>query len=135
MRSTMLLKWFWISLCLNLCQTGRPRQKRFLSGQSGCETLTKCPGAVNVIIPYRLNFNPITAYDRITSHVQGRYGWSRDEMRNFERQRNSIIRMKRRKGIRRELHRRKVRLWRKEPCIEQEKCLYGHSYFVNAANF
>ena len=107
----MNLKWFWILICLNLCQARR--QKRFIFGKDGCETLIKCLAAGNVIFPYRLNFNPITAYDRITSHIHGRNGWRRGQIRNFEKQRNKISRLKRRQEMRRVLHRQKVQFWRK----------------------
>ena len=104
---------------LSMCHS--KRQKRFLWGQNGCQTLIQCLAAGNTIFPYRLNFNPITAYDRIESHLQGRNGWSRRETRNFQRQRNRIDRQRQRQEQRRKLHRQRLKLLRKRHQQVQDK--------------
>ena len=97
------------------------RQKRFLFGQNGCRTVIQCLSAGNVIFPYRLNLNPITAYDRITSHLQGRNGWSKSETRNFQRQKNRMERQRQRQRQRRILHRKRLQLLRKRHQQVQDK--------------
>ncbi len=51
----------------------RPLRKRspFFFGDKGCTTVVRCLGAVNALIPYRLNFDVITAADRVKSHFKG----------------------------------------------------------------
>ena len=107
------MNFIWLCVLLFMTISHAGRQKRFLFGQSGCETVIRCLGAGNVIFPYRLNFNPITAYDRITSHIQGRNGWSRGEVRHFDRQQNAILRLKKRQELRRQLHRQRVQFLRR----------------------
>ena len=106
---------------LLLSKSHSKRQKRFLFGQNGCQTLIQCLAAGNSLFPYRLNFNPITAYDRIESHLQGRNGWSRSETRNFQRQRNRIHRQRQRQEQRRKLHRQRLQLLRKRHQQVQDK--------------
>ena len=106
---------------LLLSKSHSKRQKRFLFGQNGCQTLIQCLAAGNSLFPYRLNFNPITAYDRIESHLQGRNGWSRSETRNFQRQRNRIDRQRQRQEQRRKLHRQRLQLLRKRHQQVQDK--------------
>ena len=100
------LLWFLLSLS----QIEARRTKRFLIGKDGCPTLVECLSAGNIIFPYRLNFNPITAYDRIRSHMNGQNGWTRSEVRTFDRQRNNVFRLKKRQELRRKLHRKKIKL-------------------------
>merc|ERR1712004_25072 len=119
---------------LLLSKSHSKRQKRFIFGQNGCQTLIQCLAAGNSLFPYRLNFNPITAYDRIESHLQGRNGWSRSETRNFQRQRNRIDRQRQRQEQRRKLHRQRLQLLRKRHQQVQDKIgirkLYT-SYYLN----
>ena len=106
---------------LLLSKSHSKRQKRFIFGQNGCQTLIQCLAAGNSLFPYRLNFNPITAYDRIESHLQGRNGWSRSETRNFQMQRNRIDRQRQRQEQRRKLHRQRLQLLRKRHQQVQDK--------------
>ena len=41
-------------------------------GGPGCESLFKCLGSVHKLAPFRWNINPITIYDRLKSHHEGR---------------------------------------------------------------
>lgn len=45
-------------------------------GQQGCETVMSCIISFNKIFAYRINFNPVTAYDRLRSHYEGWNGWT-----------------------------------------------------------
>ena len=77
-----------------------------------CSNLAECLGNFNLLFPIRLNFNPITAYDRIKSHYSGNSGWSRKETQNFERLQNKIRRIRAKQHVRNRMHLEEKKLWR-----------------------
>ena len=96
-------------------------------GEYGCETFIDCLITGNKLFPYRLNFNPITAYDRIKSHWQGRKGWTKAEMEKFEAQRHEILRIRAREDAKNRVHwryklghRSKIQHWKERLKIFKE---------------
>lgn len=70
------------------------RTKRFLIGKDGCQTVIDCMISANRLFPYRLNFNPVTAYYRLKSHWKGKKGWTDSEWRKIQENRNAAKRIR-----------------------------------------
>ena len=77
-------------------------------GQKGCDTIFECLASFQRLTPYRLNLNPITMVDRLVSHRDGRNGWTYQELHQFDRTRNLILRTRLRTEAKRKLHRARV---------------------------
>ena len=73
-------------------------------GQKGCDTIFSCLASFNRLFPYRLNLNPITMVDRLVSHKDGRNGWTFQELHQFDRTQNLILRSRARAEAKRKLH-------------------------------
>ena len=77
-----------------------------------CTNLAECLGNFNLLFPIRLNFNPITAYDRLKSHYQGKNGWSNKEIQNFEKLKNKIERINTKENVKKRIHLAEKKMWR-----------------------
>ena len=84
----------------NLVKRESPNLKQFVP----CASLAECLGNFNLLFPIRLNFNPITAYDRLKSHYQGKKGWSDTEIQNFEKLKNKIERINVKENVKQRIH-------------------------------
>ena len=96
--------------------SAKTREKRFVPffffGEDGCRNVVDCLGSGNQLFPYRLNFNPITAWDRLKSHYDGNNGWSNQEIRNFRKWRQTIRKLQLKREMKDQIHRQKMRLLR-----------------------
>ena len=95
----------FLTLCIML-----PSSVDGFWGQKGCDTIFSCLASVNRLVPYRLNLNPITMVDRLVSHKNGRNGWTFQELHQFDRTRNLILRTRSRAEAKRKLHRARMTL-------------------------
>ena len=77
-----------------------------------CTNLAQCLGNFNSLFPIRLNFNPITAYDRLKYHYQGKNGWSNKEIQNFEKLKNKIERINEKENVKKRIHLAEKKMWR-----------------------
>ena len=92
----------------NLVKRESPNLKQFVP----CTSLADCLGNFNLLFPIRLNFNPITAYDRLKSHYQGKKGWSDKEIQNFEKLKNKIERINVKENVKKRIHLAEKKMWR-----------------------
>ena len=77
-----------------------------------CSNLAECLGNFNLIFPIRLNFNSITAYDRLKSHYQGKKGWSNKEIQRFDSLRNKMKRINGKENVKKRKHLAEMKMWR-----------------------
>lgn len=108
------MKLFGIALCCLFLFTtlnqASERTKRFIVGKDGCETVIDCMISANRLFPYRLNFNPVTAYNRLKSHWIGKKGWTDGEWRKIQKNRNEAKRLRAQNQMRNLERRHKQRL-------------------------
>ena len=109
---------FVLALFVLTCQSSA-RNRNFVKRESSsleqfvpCTSLADCLGNFNLLFPIRLNFNPITAYDRLKSHYQGKKGWSNKEIQNFERLDNKIERINAKENVKKRIHLAESKMWR-----------------------
>jgi hypothetical protein len=88
-----------------------------------CTSLAECLGNFNLIFPIRLNFNPITAYDRLKSHYQGNKGWSNKEIQKFESLKNKIKRINAKINVKNRIHLAEMKMWRTRILRRREEWL------------
>ena len=79
------------------------RESQSLEKFVPCDNLAECLGNFNLLYPLRLNFNPITAYDRIKSHYQGNKGWKNREIQRFESLQNKMERVNAKEDVKNEI--------------------------------
>ena len=92
----------------NLVKRGARAWEQFVP----CTNVIGCLANFNKAVPVRLNFNPITAYDRFRSHFEGNNGWTNIEVQNFEELRNKIKRILAKQRIRNRIYREEKKLWK-----------------------
>ena len=109
---------FVFALFVLTCQSSA-RNRNFVKRESSsleqfvpCTSLADCLGNFNLLFPIRLNFNPITAYDRLKSHYQGKKGWSDKEIQKFESLKNKIERINAKENVKKRIHLAESKMWR-----------------------
>ena len=103
----------------NLVKRDSPSLQQFVP----CASLAECLVNFNLLFPIRLNFNPITAYDRLKSHYQGKKGWSNKEIQNFEKLKNKTGRINAKENVKKRIHLAKKKLWRARILRKKEEWL------------
>ena len=108
----------------NLVKRESPNLKQFVP----CASLAECLGNFNLLFPIRLNFNPITAYDRLKSHYKGKKGWSDKEIQNFEKLKNKIERINAKENVKKRIHLAEKKMWRARILRKKKEWLAFHSF-------
>lgn len=123
MKSSNFVLALFILTCQSSAENLLKRESPSLEQFVPCASLAECLGNFNLLFPIRLNFNPITAYDRLKSHYQGNKGWSNKEIQKFEKLKSKIERINAKENVKKRIHLAEMKMWRARILRKKEEWL------------